>query len=437
MSIDPRSVYALILGGGAGTRLFPLTKDRAKPAVPFAGKYRLIDVPLSNCLNSGIAHISVLTQFNSHSLHRHIQQAYRLDHFSHGFIDIMAAEQNPYNTTWYQGTADAVRRNLWHLNDPSYSHVLILSGDQVYRMDYQDILAAHAHLDAQVTLAVTPKRPEEAGGFGLMKIDANFRVIDFVEKPTPQQLDDLIIPGEDLAPFGIHINGPVVLASMGIYVFNDDQLRLALDNEMDDFGKHVIPWCVQHLSVYVHPFVGYWVDVGTIRSYFQANLDITSWEPLFDFYDEGEPVFTQPHFIPNTKLDDVDIARSTISEGCFIRQSRINRSVIGMRSVIRRDSVLDQVVMLGQDNYGPAHRIRSLLSSLTAGQDDITDILPRGVGRNCHLTRAIIDKNACIGHNVIITDHTGQPDEDGTDYYVRDGIVIIPNNAVIPSGTRI
>lgn len=434
MPIESRQVYALILGGGAGTRLFPLTKDRAKPAVPFAGKYRLIDVPLSNCLNSGIHHISVLTQFNSHSLHRHIQQAYRMDYYSHGFIDIMAAEQSPRNVTWYQGTADAVRQNLWHLNDPSYTHVLILSGDQIYRMDYREILTTHEHHAAQVTLAVTPKRPEEAGSFGVMKIDAHFRVIDFVEKPTERQMAELIIPGEDLAPFGVHVSGPVVLASMGIYLFTDDALRWALDTEMDDFGKHIIPWCVQHLHVFVHPFIGYWIDVGTIRSYYQANLDVTSWEPFFDFYDELEPVFTQPRFLPNSKLDDVEVIRSTISDGCFIRQSRIIHSVIGMRSVIRRGSVLEDVVMLGQDNYGPPHHLRRAASITLDGEDDITDILPRGIGRQCRITHAIIDKNACIGNEVVITDHSGLPDEDGEYYYVRDGIVIIPNNAVVPSG---
>ncbi|MHB9134546.1 MAG: sugar phosphate nucleotidyltransferase [Armatimonadota bacterium] len=437
MAIDPRKVYALILGGGAGTRLFPLTKDRAKPAVPFAAKYRLIDVPISNCLNSGIPHIFVLTQFASQSLHRHLQQSYRLDYFTGGFVDILAAEQSR-RSDWYQGTADAVRRNLWHLNNPTFTHTLILSGDQIYRMEYRDILATHERQNAQVTIAVTPKRPEEAAGLGVMKIDENFRVIDFVEKPSPAQIADLVVQGEDLAPMGVKVSGPVVLASMGIYVFDDGRLRQALNNDLHDFGKHVIPWCVKHLRVFVHPFVGYWEDVGTIASYFQANLDLTSWDPHFDFYNELQPVFTRPRFLPNSKMDEVELVHSIVSEGCFIRQAKLIHCVIGVRSAIRRGSVLQDVVMLGQDSYAkPHHALSFLPPTAIAGENGNTANPSPGVGRNCHITRAIIDKNACIGDDVLIADHTGKPDSDGAGYYVRDGIVIIPKNAVIPSGTKI
>lgn len=437
--IDPRRVYALILGGGAGTRLFPLTKDRAKPAVPFMGKYRLVDIPISNCLNSAITNIFVLTQYNSHSLHRHIQQSYRLDFTSHGFVDILAAEQSPRNTGWYQGTADAVRRNMWHLNDPAFEHVLILSGDQLYRMDFRDILITHERLNADVTIAVTPKRPEEAGGLGVMKVDANYRVVDFVEKPSPEQMRDLIVPGEALAPLGVRVEGPVVLASMGIYVFSKDNLRWALANDMQDFGKHVIPMCVQQLNVYVHPFAGYWEDVGTIRLFFEANMAMTSWRPPFEFYNELQPVFTHPRFLPNNKLDEVELVHSIISEGCFIRQAKILHSVIGIRSAIRRGSVLDHVVVLGQDAYGLATSCRITTNAMLIDDDDVCDpnVPSRGIGRNCHICCAIIDKNVCMGDDVVITDHAGKPDEDGDCYYVRDGIVIVPKNMVIPSGTVI
>ncbi len=439
--IDPRRVYALILGGGAGTRLFPLTKDRAKPAVPFVGKYRLVDVPISNCLNAGLSHIYVLTQFNSHSLHRHIQQSYRLDFTSHGFVDILAAEQSPRSSAWYQGTADAVRQNLWHFNDPTFTHSLILSGDQLYRMDFREIFTTHERLQADVTVAVTPKRPEEAGGFGVLKVDADYRVVDFVEKPTPEQMEELIVQGESLAPLGVQVSGPVVLASMGIYVFSLPNLRWALANEMKDFGKHVIPMCVKNLRVYVHPFVGYWEDVGTISTFFQANLDMTSWNPPFEFYDELQPVFTHPRFLPNNKLDRVEVIHSIISEGCFIRQATISHSVIGVRSAVRRGSVLDHVVMLGQDAYGQSCRTCGKTTQTPLVEDDDDEcaqgLLSRGVGRNCRITRAILDKNVCIGDHVVITDHTGKPDEDGEHYYVRDGIVIIPKDTVIPSGTVI
>jgi len=434
--IDPRRTYALILGGGAGKRLFPLTTDRAKPAVPLAGKYRLIDVPISNCINSNITHIFVLTQYNSKSLHRHIQQTYHFDRFSRDFVDILAAEQTMGNMEWYQGTADAVRRNLWHLNDPNFSHVLVLSGDQIYRMDLRNILDTHARTEADVTLAVTPKRPEEAREFGVLKINAQFQVIDFIEKPTPAQMEELVIRGEDLAPLGISVHGPVVLASMGIYAFAKDRLQTALDTQMEDFGKHIIPWCVQHMRVFVHPFLGYWEDVGTIRSYFQANLDLTSWAPSFNFYNEAEPVYSHPRFLPNSMLDEVLISRSMISDGCFIREAVIKHSAIGVRSVIRRGSILDEVVMLGQDHYDITNDCLTLVSAGVC-QDDIMDLSPRGVGQRCRISHAILDKNTAIGDDVVISDHTGQPDEDHENYYVRDGIVIVPKNGVIPSGTII
>jgi glucose-1-phosphate adenylyltransferase len=437
MPIDPRRVYALILGGGAGTRLFPLTKDRAKPAVPIAGKYRLIDVPVSNCLNSGIVHIYILTQYNSESLHRHIHRAYHLGHFTTGFVDVLAAEQTLGGSEWYQGTADAVRRNLWHLTEPSIEHVLILSGDQIYRMDFRQVLATHAAHAADLTVAVTPKRPEEAGGLGVMRVDADLRVVEFVEKPGPERMRDLVLPGESLAPLGVHVTGPVVLASMGIYAFDRATLTEALDTRMDDFGRHIIPWCVENKRTFAHPFAGYWEDVGTIGSYFRANLDLTSWASPFDFYDEDQPVFTHARFLPNPKLDGVELIGSTVSDGCIISGAKITRSVIGLRSVIRPGSVLEEVVMLGQDDYmdslSPEHH-PALPRSRAAGAAPLP---ARGLGVDCRVTRAIIDKNARIGAGTVITDHTGRPDEECDLYCVREGIVVVPKNAVIPAGTRI
>ncbi len=436
--INPRRVYTLILGGGAGSRLFPLTKNRAKPAVPFAGKYRLVDVPISNCLNSGLTHIFVLTQYSSHSLHRHIQQSYRLDFTSHGFVDILAAEQNLQSVAWYQGTADAVRQNLHHLADPLFSHVLILSGDQIYRTDFRDMFATHDRLQADLTIAVTPKRPEEAGGFGVLKADTQGRICDFVEKPTPEQMADLILPGEALAPYGINMTGPVVLVSMGIYTFVRDKLCLALANDMKDFGKHVIPKCIRDMRVFMHPFVGYWEDVGTMLNYFDANLAMTSWKPPFEFYSELSPIYTRPRFLPNNKLDAVEINQSIVSEGCFIRKAIINHSVIGVRSIIKRGSKFEHVIMLGQDTYGGADERSQQLPITEMSIDRLQpDLTSCGVGRNCHITRAILDKNICIGDEVTITDHTGLPDEDGDGYYVRDGIVIIPKNAMIAAGRTI
>lgn len=427
MAVETSKAYALILGGGRGARLFPLTSDRAKPAVPLAGKYRLIDVPISNCLNSKIGKIFVLTQFNSQSLHRHIHNAYKFDIFSDSFVEILAAEQTLGQSNWYQGTADAVRRNLWHLTDPDKDRVLILSGDQLYRMDFRDILQTHEDTRAEVTLAATPKHPDEAEGLGILKIDRHFRVVDFAEKPDRATMRSMVIQGEDLAPLGVKASGPVVLASMGIYVFNRTRLELALDNEMTDFGRNVIPWCIQHMRVFVHPFTGYWEDVGMIRTFFDAHMDLCSANPQFDFYEPGRPIYTHPRFLPNAKVTGDSVVRECIlSDGCQITHAQIDHSVIGIRSMINEGSKLKDVIMMGQDAYE------------TSEQKEESAGLPmRGVGANCQITRAIIDKNARIGDGVVITSHQGRPNEDGDCYYVRDGVVIIPKNTVVPDGRRI
>ena len=427
MALETNNVCALILGGGRGSRLFPLTKDRAKPAVPLAGKYRLIDVPVSNCINSDIRQMFVITQFNSQSLHRHIHSAYKFDIFSNSFVEILAAEQTANKADWYQGTADAVRRNLWHLTDPDIDRVLVLSGDQIYRMNFQDILKTHEETRAEITLAATPKRPDQVENMGVLRIDRHFRVVDFVEKPNRAAMRDLIIQGEDLAPLGVKAEGPVVLASMGIYLFNRNRLELALDNEMADFGRNVIPWCIQHMRVFVHPFVGYWEDVGTIKMYFEAHMALTTSAPEFDFYESGRPIYTHPRFLPNSKLDgQTQVTNTIVSDGCLLTDAKIEHSVIGIRSVVHAGSVLKEVVMMGQDKYETPEQLEE-----NAG-------LPAcGIGANCQITRAIIDKNARIGEGVVITSHQGKPNEDGDCYYVRDGIVIIPKNTVVPDGRRI
>ncbi|HOS43232.1 MAG TPA: glucose-1-phosphate adenylyltransferase [Armatimonadota bacterium] len=427
MDLGTTNMYALILGGGRGTRLFPLTKDRAKPAVPLAGKYRLIDVPISNCINSRIGRIFVLTQFNSESLHRHIHHAYKFDIFSNSFVEILAAEQTYGTADWYQGTADAVRRNLWHLTDASVDRVLVLAGDQLYRMDFRDIARTHDETRAEVTVAATVRHPDDAVGLGILKIDRHFRIVDFAEKPDRATLRNLVIQGEDLAPLGVKATGPVVLASMGIYLFNRTRLELALDNEMADFGRNVIPWCIQHMRAFVHPFTGYWEDVGTIRTFFDAHMDLASAAPSFDFYEPGRPIYTHPRFLPNTRVaEGAELRNVLLSEGSSISRAKIDHSVIGIRSFVNDGSVLTGVVMMGQDNYETAEQ-----------REESAGLPARGVGAHCQITRAIIDKNARIGDGVLITSHQGKPNEDGDCYYVRDGVVIIPKNAVVPDGRRI
>jgi len=426
-NLDNSNIYALILGGGRGTRLFPLTKDRSKPAVPLAGKYRLIDVPISNCINSKVGKIFVLTQFNTQSLHRHIHKAYKFDIFSNNFVEILAAEQTDRTADWYQGTADAVRRNLWHMTDKDVDKVLILSGDQIYRMDFRDIIKAHNDIKAEVTIAATIKTPEQASEFGILKVDRHFRIIDFVEKPTKNELKDLIIQGEDLASLGVKAEGSVVLASMGIYLFNKARLETSLDNEMADFGKNVIPWCIKNMRVFVHPFLDYWEDVGTIRAYFNSHMALTEDAPEFDFYDAKHPIYTHPRFLPNTRIStDSKISHCIISEGCTIVNSELDHCVVGIRGSVANGCSLKNVVIMGQDDY--SHE-EDLMQSC--------GLPARGIGRNCRIEGAIIDKDVRIGDNVIINAKYNRPNEDGDCYYVRDGIVLIPKNAIIPDGREI
>ena len=425
-SVNTSNVLSVIMGGGQGTRLFPLTKERAKPAVPLAGKYRLVDIPISNCINSGLRRIYLLTQFNSASLHKHISQSYKFDHFSGGFVEILAAEQTYADTSWYQGTADAVRKNLIHFMNHEWDYLLILSGDQLYRMDFRGIIEQHAETGADITVATIPVERREAGGLGIMQVDAERRITRFVEKPKdPALQDSLKLPRDWYAPLGIKREEELFLASMGIYVFNRDIIRRLLENTLTDFGKHVIPNAIQNLRVFSYVFQGYWEDIGTIRAFFEANLDVTSELPRFNFFDMTAPIFSHPRWLPSSKINGAQIDHAVISDGCILNRAVITHSIVGLRSSVSAGTVLDRVILLGCDYY---ESIESILDHEKAGKPRI------GIGTNCRIENTIVDKNARIGNNVVISP-AGKPDKvDHPNYYIRDGIVIIPKNGVIPHG---
>jgi glucose-1-phosphate adenylyltransferase len=423
------NVLSVIMGGGAGTRLFPLTKERAKPAVPLAGKYRLVDIPISNCINSRLRRIYLLTQFNSASLHRHISQSYKFDHFSGGFVELLAAAPTSTDTSWYQGTADAVRKNLIHFLNQEWEYLLILSGDQLYRMDFREIINAHAASGADITVATIPVGRREAQSLGIMQMDAEQRIVRFEEKPKdPAVLDSLRLPHEWYQKLEIKGDGELFLASMGIYVFNRDIIRRLLDNTLTDFGKHVIPNAIKDLKVYAYVFQGYWEDIGTIRAFFEANLDVTNELPRFNFFDMSAPIFSRPRFLPGSKINGAQIDHAVISDGCILNRAVITHSIVGLRCIVGVATVLNRVILLGSDYY---ESLESIIEHEKAG-------LPRiGVGSNCRIENAIVDKNARIGNNVVISP-AGKPDKvDHANYYIRDGIVIIPKNGVIPHGTVI
>ena len=422
-------VLSVIMGGGAGTRLYPLTRERAKPAVPLAGKYRLVDIPISNCLNSGLRRVYVLTQFNSASLHRHITQSYLLDHFGGGFVQILAAEQTPTTQSWYQGTADAVRKNLQHLLSHDFDHVLILSGDQLYRMDFRLLIEQHVDTGADLTVATLAIGREAAPALGIMQLGQGNRVARFVEKPQdPQLLDSLRLDAAAAATLGLAAGGERFLASMGIYVFRRQVLLELLDNTLTDFGKHIIPGAIDSHRVHAFVFDGYWEDIGTIRSFFEANLDTTRELPQFDFFNMAAPIFTHPRFLPASKINGAQIDHAVISDGCIINPSRISHSLIGIRSIVGAGSTLHRVVSFGGDYYESDASIRE---AAARGWPRI------GIGEHTHISNAIIDKNARIGSHVVISPQ-GKPENFDHDLYcIRDGIVVIPKNGVIPDGTRL
>lgn len=420
-----RDVTGVILGGGRGSRLFPLTQYRCKPAVPIGGKYRLIDIPISNCIHSDVKEVYVLTQFNSASLHRHISGTYRFDSFSDGFVEVLAAEQTMENTHWYQGTADAVRKQLRRILSRRGHQVLVLSGDHLYRMNYQGFVDEHRQREADVSIAVKPVTREEAPGLGILKIDGQGRVIDFVEKPqTEAELDSLRLstpPGQD--PEALY------LASMGIYVFDPQVLTsLLLQDDLDDFGKHLIPEAIAKVDVYAHAFEGYWVDIGTIRSFYRANLDLANPIPPFRLHEPGEPVYTHQRYLDPSQLESCNIGRALIAEGCRMVDAVVEQSVVGVRSVVGAGARIRDSVLMGADAY------ESAADSERNAALGIPDI---GIGAGSVIQRAIIDKNARIGTNVLIENKEGEEQADGEGYYIRDGIVVVPKDAVIHSGTRV
>jgi glucose-1-phosphate adenylyltransferase len=413
-TVRPHDVVAVIMGGGAGTRLFPLTKDRAKPAVPLAGKYRLVDIPISNCLNSELRRIFLLTQFNSGSLHRHIQESYRFDNFSPGFVEILAAEQRPNSTDWYQGTADAVRQNLVHMESYGHRLVLILSGDQLYRMNYCAVIEQHVSSGAEVTVATTPVHADIAGGFGIMEVAEGGRITRFVEKPTD--------PADQATLHGYPNELP---ASMGIYVFDREVLTIALAGSEVDFGKHIIPRLIESRRVHAFRHEGYWEDIGTILAFYEANLDLCEPLPKFNFYDAGAPIFTHARYLPATKIIKSTIERSVIADGCIINDAHIEHSLLGVRSRVQAGATIRDSLVMGQDYYDSPERAPA------------PDAPVMGIGHGASIERTIVDKNARIGDDVRISPAGKPVFLDGPNYYIRDGIVIIPKNAVIRNGTVI
>jgi glucose-1-phosphate adenylyltransferase len=429
-----KKVMALILGGGAGTRLYPLTKQRAKPAVPLAGKYRLIDIPVSNCINSEINKIYVLTQFNSASLNRHISRTYLFPGFTNGFVEVLAAQQTPENPDWFQGTADAVRQYLWMLSDWSdVEEFLILSGDHLYRMDYRDFVQRHRETGADITLSVIPIEQRLASSFGLMKIDGQGRVVDFSEKPEGEALRQMQVDTSLLGLSPEEAQQKPYIASMGIYVFKK-QVLFDLLNQMPsstDFGKEIIPASAYRYNVQAYLFNGYWADIGTIEAFYEANLALTQQpHPPFSFYDENAPIYTRSRYLPPTKLLDCQITESMIGEGCILKNCQVHHSVLGVRSRIESGAIIDQSLIMGSDFYQPLVERDSSLAERE---------VPMGIGRDSRISRAIIDKNACIGRNVQIVnkDRVEEAERESEGFYIRSGIVVVLKNAVIPDGTII
>lgn len=409
------NVVGLILGGGAGSRLQPLTKERAKPAVPIAGKYRLVDIPISNCINSGIRQIFLLTQYNSVSLHQHIAATFRFDQFSGGHVRILAAEQTPDSDGWFQGTADAVRRSIRYFMDDRPDIVVILSGDQLYRMNIRKVIDTHIQTGADLTISTKPVGRAEAGSLGIMQTDKTGRIVRFAEKPgdTPL-LDELRAPIYEEERF---------LASMGIYVFNTSVLSELLHLNMEsDFGKHIIPDAISSHKVYSYVFDEYWEDIGTIRSFWAANLALADPLPSFSFYEMSAPIYTNMRYLPPSKINHCDVSQSLLSDGCIISGKRIVHSVVGLRAKVGEGTEIEDSIIMGADYY-------------EHGQIEHPSGIPMGIGRYCTIKNAIIDKNVRIGDGVVITPD-GKPDDIQTDlYWIREGIIVVPKNTTIPAGT--
>lgn len=429
-----KRVLSIILGGGAGTRLYPLTKLRAKPAVPLAGKYRLIDIPVSNCINSGLQKIYVLTQFNSASLNRHISRTYNFSGFTDGFTEVLAAQQTPENPNWFQGTADAVRKYLWLFQDWDVDEYLILSGDHLYRMEYDKFIQHHRETNADITLSVIPIDEKRASSFGLMKINDSGRIIDFSEKPKGDALKQMQVDTTTLGLDAEQAQKMPYIASMGIYVFKKEVLNKLLQENPDqtDFGKEIIPEAAPNHRVQAYLFNDYWEDIGTIEAFYKANLALTLQpEPPFSFYDKDAPIYTRARYLPPTKLLHSEVTESIIGEGCILKECTIGNSVIGIRTRIEKGCSVENSMIMGSDYY-ESHVERS-----SGGRRDHQ--IPLGIGENTKIRRAIVDKNARIGKNVLIMnkDRVEEANREDEGFYIRSGIVVVLKNATIPDDTVI
>ncbi len=429
-----RNVLGIILGGGAGSRLYPLTKVRAKPAVSLAGKYRLIDIPVSNCINSDITKIYVLTQFNSASLNRHITRTYNFSGFSDGFVEVLAAQQTLENPNWFQGTADAVRQYLWLLSSwKEIEEFVILSGDQLYRMDYRQFVERHRATGADITLSVLPVAEKQATGFGLMKIDETGRVIAFCEKPKGEALQAMQVDTQSLGLSAEQAQENPYIASMGIYVFRRDALIKLLQESphRTDFGKEIIPDAIENHNVQAYLFNDYWEDIGTIEAFYNANLDLTRQpSPPFSFYDEKAPIYTRPRYLPPSKLLNCQITESIISEGCILKRCTVKHSVLGIRTRVESGAVIEDSLVMGSDFYAP---------QTEAHDDNRPGKVPLGIGANTLIRRAILDKDVHIGRDVQIInkDRVETADCEQAGFYIRSGIVIILKGTTIADGTVI
>ncbi len=413
-----QDVLGLILGGGQGSRLFPLTRDRSKPAVPLAGKYRLIDIPLSNCIHAGIDKIAILTQFNSVSLHRHIYSTYNRDIFTPGWVQILAAEQTMQSKDWYQGTADAVRKQLLEIQSAGTKYVLILSGDHLYRMDYRKYVEFHVDSGADITIAVQPVSRTDAPGLGILKLDADGQINRFTEKPKTDDLLDEMVSGDDPdKPY---------MASMGIYVIATDVLLELLEVEGDDFGKDIIPASIENRRVMGYVFEGYWEDIGTIRRFFEVNLDMAKPDGQFDFFSPNRTIYTSARFLPASEVYGGQMQNVMLTDGCRVLDATIQNAVIGLRCIIGKQVQIQSAVLMGSDYF---ETDEDIAENVQLGRPNI------GIGDGSIIEQAIIDKNARIGKNVVIRGRDDRPDEAGENWFVRDGIVIIPKNAAVPDGT--
>lgn len=422
-------VVTIILAGGQGSRLYPLTKLRSKPAVPIAGRFRLIDFPISNCLHSNLKKIFILTQFSSESLHRHIFLTYRFDNFSRDFVTILSAQQTLDSRDWYQGTADAVRQNLRFVRREG-DLVLILSGDHLYRMDYQKFINFHLEKDADISISVLPIMADQASQLGVMKVDPQARITDFYEKPgTPSQLAAMSVPPSTFTPFGFEAQGRTHLASMGIYLFKWQILKDLLENTShEDFGREVIPQALGKYNVFGHFFNGYWEDIGTIRSFFDAHMELTQPHPRFNFYDENKPIYSHPRFLPGSKILDADLCCTTVCEGSIINKSDLSHSIVGIRSRIGENTSLRNTIVMGADSF-------ESLEEMAANQRD--GIPNMGVGKNCEICNTILDRDVRIGDNVKLINANGIDRKSGDNFEIVDGIIVVPKHSIIPSGTEI